>query len=176
MNPAPSASKAAITFQQVLDFLFVNPWPWWLAGLALGLAVLFFIWYFGRRLGFSSAYADACKSLDKQVASTHPPVKKGRFWLVLGLPLGAFLANAGWWNWTWGMGRMDQVSNGSFFMKVVLLVLGGVFLGFGARWVGGCVARHAFGGVPLGHKASLGALLAFMLAGYLLAAILFKVM
>lgn len=176
MNPAPAAPKAAFTFQQLLDTLFVTTWPWWVAGLLLGLAVLAYLWFFGHRLGFSSAYADTCKSIDRKVASTHPGVKTGRFWLVLGLPLGAFLATVGWWSWGWSMGRMDQIANGSFVVKAVLLVVGGLFIGFGARWVGGCTTNHVFSGVPSGDKASLAATASFLLAGYLLATILYKVL
>ncbi len=176
MNPAPAASNEAFSFKSLLDGLFVTSWPWWLAGLALGLAVLTYVWFFGHRLGFSSAYGDACKLADRKVAACSPGVKKERFWFVLGLPLGAFLATSGWWSWTWTLGRVDQVANGSFLVKAVLLVVGGAFLGFGARWVGGCTSSHVLGGVPLGHKASLAAMASFMLAGYLLATILFKVL
>lgn len=176
MNPAPAAPGASFSFQNLLEGLFVTSWPWWLAGLLLGLAILAYIWFFGYRLGFTSSFADACKLADPKVASCYPGVKEERFWLVLGLPVGAFLATCGWWTWTWSMGGVDDVSSGSFLVKAVLLLLGGAFLGFGARWVGGCTTSHVLGGVPLGHRGSLAAMASFMVAGYILAYILFKVL
>jgi uncharacterized membrane protein YedE/YeeE len=163
-------------FKAILDALFVNPWSWWVAGIGIGLTLVAFAWYAGRKWGVSTGYADACKKIDPKTASEYSPAKAERLWLLLGIPIGALLANVGWWNWSWTLGRLDMVSSGNFLVKVLMLLFGGACLGFGARWAGGCVSGHSLGGLPLGHKISIAMTVAFLAAGYLLAYILFKVL
>ena len=177
MNPGPVPNPSTpLTFKMFLDALFVNTWPWWVAGLCLGVTVIFFAWYAGRKMGASSGYADACRAMGCAVARKKFDGRTDRLWFLLGLPLGAFLATCGWWTWTWTLGRMDMVTNGNFFVKVILLLLGGLCLGFGARWTGGCMTSHGLFGVPLGHKMSLISVAAFLASGFLLAYILLKVL
>jgi uncharacterized membrane protein YedE/YeeE len=176
VNPAPQAFSIGGLFKSISNALFVNPWPWWVAGIALGLALAAILWFTGRKPGISTGYADACKKADPETASRYLPARPERLWFLLGIPLGALLANVGWWDWTWTFGRMDMVSSGNFLVKIFLLLTGGILLGFGARWAGGCVAGHTLTGIPMGHRMSLVMTAAFLAAAAMLAYILFKVL
>ncbi len=175
MNPTPHTPGAGFSAKAVFDFLFVSPWPWWAAGIGLGLTLLAFVWYTGRKMGVSAGYADVCKKMDPKVARLFPPVKEWRFWLLAGLPLGGLVATLGWWSWTWTLGRLDALTLGHFFLKMILLIVGGACLGFGARWARGCVVTHTLMGVPSGSRFSLATTVAFLVAGMLMAQILLKV-
>src|SRR3989442_8201147 len=42
------------------EALFVTPWPWWIAGPAIGLVVTLLAWLLGKPLGVSTGYGVAC--------------------------------------------------------------------------------------------------------------------
>jgi len=151
-----------------LDFLFHNTWPWWAAGIGLGLTAVGLAWVTGRRLGISSGFSDACSWVSGGESFSW------KMLFLLGLPLGAFLATAKGWNWTLLYGRLDALTSGSFALKAILLFIAGSFIGFGARWAGGCTSGHSIMGVSLGNKMSIAATVVFILAGALFARLLLR--
>lgn len=153
--------------------LFSQTWPWWAAGLGLGLTVLGLAWFTGKPVGVTGGYEDACSA-----ATGDPDFKASpsnwKLWFILGLPLGGFLANAGHWSWTWLFGQLDAISFGNFYIKFIWLLVSGFLVGFGARWAGGCTSGNTIMGVSLGSIMSILATVAFLTAGILVANILFK--
>ena len=145
-----------------------------MAGICIGLTVVALAWVTDRRVGVTGGYEDACSALAND--STHYQVSPSqwKFWFILGLPLGALLANLGHWNWTWLYGRLDAVTFTSIAGKLIWLVAAGILIGFGARWAKGCVSGNSILGVSMGSKMSIYATLAFLVAGIILANILFK--
>jgi len=154
--------------------LFINSWPWWAAGLGIGLTALALAWFTGKRLGVTGGFEEAC-ALAFQDKKSKGSVSQWKFWFILGLPIGGFLANLGHWNWTWLYGRMDALTLGSLLFKLFLLFIGGVMVGFGARWAGGCVSGNSIMGISVGSKMSILATVAFLVAGILITNLLFKV-
>jgi len=156
----------------LFQVLFLKTWPWATAGLGIGLTAVALAWFTGKRLGVTGGMADACSlatGVGKTDATSH-----WKIWFLLGLPVGGFLANAGHWYWTWLYGRVDELTHGSFVLKIFCLLVGGFFVGFGARWAGGCTSGHSIMGVGWGQGISILSTLAFLAAGVLLANILYK--
>jgi uncharacterized membrane protein YedE/YeeE len=54
-------------------------------------------------------------------------------------------------------------------------MLGGVFLGFGARWAGGCTSGHGISGTMQLAVSSWISAICFFIGGILMAQFLFKV-
>jgi uncharacterized membrane protein YedE/YeeE len=174
LNPTPSPLSSFFTY--LGNVLFTLPWAWWVAGIGIALTALGLAWVTGRRLGVTGGYEDACSALVKSRSSFQVSPSQWKLWFILGLPLGAFLANIGHWSWTWLYGRLDAVTFASLFWKLIWLVVAGVVIGFGARWARGCVSGNSILGVSLGSKMSIYATLAFLAAGAIIANIFFKVM
>ncbi len=42
------------------EAVFVTPWPWWIAGPAIGLIVTLLAWLLGKPLGVSTGYGVVC--------------------------------------------------------------------------------------------------------------------
>ncbi len=102
------------------------------------------------------------------------PLKdRWQFWLILGLPIGAFIANAGHWNWTWLFGRLDGLTYGLPLMKIPILLIAGALVGFGARWAGGSIWTNLFG-LAQGNKMTVLSTAALLVAGILFANFLFS--
>jgi uncharacterized membrane protein YedE/YeeE len=176
LNPAPASSHFSSFFTYLGNVLFTLPWSWWVAGICIGLTAVGLAWVTGRRLGVTGGYEDACSAVTNDASSFRVSPSQWKFWFILGLPLGSFLANLGHWHWTWLYGRLDAVTFASLTWKIVWLAAAGVLIGFGARWARGCVSGNGILGVSLGSKASIYATLAFLAAGIILANLLFKVM
>jgi hypothetical protein len=150
------------------DAIFVTPWPWWVAGPALGLVVVLTAWLGGKTLGVSTAYGSACALTSRLpffAASEYG--EHWRLWFVLGLPLGGFLAFALADRLAPGLayGGLDTLVAGSLSAKAGLLFVGGALVGAGARWAGGCPSGHSIVGIAQGSIASLVATVGFMLGG-----------
>src|SRR5438132_548869 len=117
--------------------IFVSPWPWWVAGPALGLVVVLTAWLGGKGLGVSTAYGSVCAA-----ASRLPFFRQREFheawrvWFVAGLPLGGLAAAAlgGWFAPSLAYGSFDQLTGGSLASRAGLLLAGGLLVGAGARW------------------------------------------
>jgi uncharacterized protein len=150
----------------MIDFLFRNVWPWWAAGICLGLTVLGVVFVTGKRLGVSSAYGDVCAW-----ASKKGPLS-WKILFILGIPLGAALASIKGWTWTFLFGKMDALTSGNAFLKLILLLLGGFLLGFGARWAGGCTSGHTLMGIGSRSIMSIVVTVIFLAAGALMAQLL----
>ena len=155
------------------ESIFIKPWPFWVAGLAIGLFVPLLAWITGKALGISSAYAEMCN-----VGAPAGP-ERWKLWFALGLPLGGFAANMlargalitrelplgeGSPGWTVPWGDYDGVFS-SVFAQIALFVVGGLLIGFGARTAGGCPSGHSIVGISIGAKSSLIATIGFMIAG-----------
>jgi uncharacterized membrane protein YedE/YeeE len=149
--------------------IFVSPWPWWVAGPAIGLIVILFAWIGGRALGVSTGYGSLCA-----VAGSHLPFfaakefrESWRIWFIVGLPVGGILAAvlAGGPGPTLAYGQLDALTGGSLAAKAGLLAAGGLLVGAGARWAGGCPSGHSIVGIAQGARSSLVATIGFMVGG-----------
>jgi len=153
---------------------YLQTWPWWVTGLGLGLTALSLAWFMGRKLGVTGGYEDACSVLTQDKSSFDASPTYWKLTFILGLPLGGLIANSLHWHWTWLYGQLDGFVFGSLPWKLAWLFLGGILVGFGARWAGGCTSGHSIMGVSLGNLMSILATVTFLVAGILTANILFK--
>ncbi len=148
--------------------IFVAPWPWWAAGPAIGLVVIVLAWIGGRALGVSTAYGSVCATASRLPFFAAKEFREGwRIWFVAGLPIGGIVAGAlaGSLAPTLAYGQLDVLTGGSLPAKAGLLFGGGLLVGAGARWAGGCPSGHSIVGIAQGARASLIATLGFMAGG-----------
>lgn len=139
-----------------------NPWPFWLAGLAIGAFVPLFALLTGKALGISSGYSEMC-SLARPAGAD-----RWKLWFALGLPLGglASAALSGAPELATSSAAMSNALGLDGAAQLALLALGGAFIGYGARTAGGCTSGHSIVGVALGAKSSLIATAGFMVGGF----------
>lgn len=149
------------------DAILVDRWPWWVAGPALGLVVTLLAWVTGKALGVSTGYGSVC-ALGSRLGffRSREYGERWRIWFIAGLPLGGVLAGVlGGLGPTLAYGQMDLLTNGSLAAKGALLFAGGILVGAGARWAGGCPSGHSIVGIAQGAVSSLVATVGFMLGG-----------
>lgn len=145
---------------------FLQPWPWWLSGILIGSTVPLLYLLTGNGFGISTSYQQiGAMCLPK---STLPYLKnfdkrKGLWTLLfaLGIALGGLIAN-----------RWLSHQPVEFLPKPFLsiggatrLLIGGILIGFGTRYAGGCTSGHAITGIANLNLPSLIATIFFFVGG-----------
>jgi uncharacterized protein len=152
--------------------IFVERWPFWVGGLAIGGFVVTFLVVANRMLGVSTGFEDAGAALvdPKARRSWRLPFVGG---IALGGLLSALLSGGG--HATFAMGRFDTALTASLPAKAALFLLGGVLIGYGTRMAGGCTSGHGIVGTAQMARSSWLATATFMLTGFIVANVLLRV-
>lgn len=161
------------------EAIFVTPWPWWATGPAIGLVVSLLAWFTGKGLGVSTGYGAACALTSRLAFFENAPFReRWRLWFIAGLPIGGVVAAglAGTLAPTLTYGQLDTLTHDSIVAKAGLLFSGGLLIGAGARWAGGCPSGHSIVGIAQGAVASLVATVGFMVGGVVVFNLLYAIL
>ena len=174
--------------------LLSHPWPWWAAGIIIGLTVPALLVLGNKHFGLSANLRHFCAAcLPANVKFFQYDWKKEAWnlFFVAGIVGGAVIAATllanpepvkvapalaaelqayGITDFS-GMVPAQLVSWESLFSLrgFILLVVGGFMVGFGSRYAGGCTSGHAIMGLSNLQVPSLIATLSFMVGGFLMA-------
>jgi uncharacterized membrane protein YedE/YeeE len=154
---------------QTYKLVFVDRWPWWVGGPAIGLFVLAFFWSKNRLLGASSTYQAVLETVHRDQDDfdlgrlpQDPSAPFWRVWFWLGLLSGGVAAGL-----LSGSFHQPLLSGLGEFLKagvpvqLAVLFLGGILIGSGTRMSGGCTSGHAITGISSRQGPSLLATLVF---------------
>lgn len=142
--------------------VFVDRWPFWVGGVAIGVFVLAFLIGTRNLLGVSTGFADAC------AAPFDPKLRRSwRLPFLIGIVAGGLVATvlAGGFTPTVAMGLFDARISPDLAVKAVAFTVGGALLGFGSRLANGCTSGHGIVGTALLARSSLLATAVFMVSG-----------
>jgi uncharacterized membrane protein YedE/YeeE len=171
-----------------------QPWPWYVAGPLIGLTVPVLLIIGNKSFGISSSLRHICAAC---IPANIPFFKyewKKEIWnlfFVGGILLGGFvatdllanpqpvqinqalateLAQYGIAN-TNSLVPVDVINwNALFSLKgILIIIVGGLLIGFGTRYAGGCTSGHAIMGLSTLQLPSLIATCCFMLGGFIMA-------
>ena len=124
--------------------------PWFVAGPLLGLCVVALYALANKPLGATSVYADAMS-----FARDRAKGERWRLWYFVGLVAGAMLVT----ELRGGLSpRLDYGALGAVLpvaLLVPVLYVGGILLGYGGRWGGGCTSGHGLRGMSELSPASI---------------------
>lgn len=172
--------------------VLARPWPWYIAGPLVGLMVPALLYIGNKSFGVSSSLRHICAATVPGKVAYLRYDWKAEAWnllFVAGIVAGAYLASTFFANPETtaissatsadlaAMGIADQsgLVPASLFNwgalgsapGLVLMVLGGFLVGFGARYAGGCTSGHAITGLASLQLPSLIAVLGFFAGGLL---------
>lgn len=173
----------------MLEFI-QQPWTWWVSG-ALISGIMFLLIFFGQSFGFSSNLRTICAaSGGGKFVKFFDFNWKTQIWnlvFLIGAVIGGFIAHQFLSN-----GEPVQISESTiqdlakmgiaaptsvqpdelFSLEAVLslkgfliLALGGLMVGFGSRYAGGCTSGHAISGLSDLQVPSLIAVIGFFVGG-----------
>lgn len=171
-----------------------QPWPWWAAGIIIGLIVPALLILGNKHFGLSANLRHACAACFPANVKFFKYEWKKEIWnffFVGGIIVGAIIASTvlanpepvkvapelaaelqtyGITDYS-GMVPAQLISWESLFSVrgFIMLVFGGFLVGFGSRYAGGCTSGHAIMGLSDLQWPSLVATIFFMVGGFLMA-------
>ena len=181
----------------MLEFL-MSPWPWWFSGIIIA-TVMFLMLFFGKSFGFSSNLRTICSiaGAGKRVKFFDFDWRSQTWNLVflVGAIVGGYIAN----NYlndgsafelapsttkdliTLGFAKATEVQPSELFSwdaiftlkGFAILSIGGMLVGFGSRYAGGCTSGHAISGISNLQLPSLIAVIGFFIGGLLMTHVIF---
>ncbi len=184
----------------MLDYLY-QPWPWYIAGPIIGLTVPLLLIAGGKIFGISSNLRHVCAACNFwDVEFFNYDWKKAGKWnltFVAGVIFGGILGGYIFANPEpialssstiqdlqalgiqdfYGLVPDDLFTWGSLgtVPGLIVLVLGGFLVGFGARYAGGCTSGHAISGLSDLQLASLIAVIGFFIGGLIMTHLLYPI-
>jgi uncharacterized membrane protein YedE/YeeE len=181
-----------------MDWIYA-PWPWYIAGPLIALT-MFILLFVGKQFGMSSNLRTICAIGGAGRAADYFRFdwkKEGwNLMVVVGAIIGGFLASHYMSNNTVQInpGVATQLSRdygidsaGEAYLPPELfatenldnpfifgiLLIGGLLVGFGARYAGGCTSGHAISGLSNLQLPSLIAVIGFFIGGLIMIHLLF---
>ena len=185
-----SLSKIKTNMQAIFQ-----TWPWHLSGFLIGIVMLCLI-YFGKNFGMSTNLQALCSmtGIGSRIAYFDFDWKANRwnFIVVLGAMAGGFVAvhfMSDTTNVSINPKTIAQLSHlgidspkGQLMPKalfgeqiwqspksILILLCGGILIGFGTRYAGGCTSGHAISGLSNLQLPSLIAVIGFFIGGLIMA-------
>ncbi|WP_228384132.1 YeeE/YedE family protein [Sphingobacteruim zhuxiongii] len=176
--------------------IILEPWPWYVGGALVALIMVALI-YLGKSFGFSSNFRNLCSALGAgKNCSFFDFDWKAQRWNILflvGSIIGGFVAAHYLSNnqvpaitedTITQLQSMGFESAGSAYSpteifgelslkNVLILAIGGLLIGFGTRYAGGCTSGHAISGLSDLQWPSLVAVIGFFIGGLLMVHLLF---
>ena len=174
--------------------IILNPWPWYVSGPLIAI-VMALLLYFGKTFGMSSNLRTLCAIGGAgKFADFFKFNWKDQLWnltVVIGAIIGGFIAthylsndtlidlnpetvvelqNIGFQN-----AGASLLPNELFSIEalkspkvLIILIIGGILVGFGTRYAGGCTSGHAITGLSSLQKPSLIAVIGFFIGGLIM--------
>lgn len=181
-----------------MDFL-THTWHWSISGFIIGMIMLALI-YFGKVFGMSSNLRSLCAmtGIGKRVPFFDWDWKSQRWNLVVivGAMIGGYVATH-YLNDSSNVSinpltiqklqklhidapnsklLPDAIFGETIFQspqKIMLLIIGGILIGFGSRYAGGCTSGHAISGLSNFQLPSLKAVIGFFVGGLIMVNFIF---
>ena len=181
-----------------MDFLF-HTWHWSITGFLIG-CIMLTLNYFGKVFGMSSNLRSLCTLAGAgKYADFFRFDVKSQYWnlmVILGAMLGGFVAvhfmsdpsnvsiNPQTVTQLQAMGidapngklLPDAMFGNGVFQSpkmIFILLIGGLLIGFGSRYAGGCTSGHAIAGMSNLQRQSLKAVIGFFVGGLVMTYFIF---
>ncbi len=144
----------------------IQPWPWWVSGILIGLTVPLLFVLAGKAFGISTSLQEAGALCfpNSKLEYLSKFDRKGHLWtlvFVLGIGIGSFIAN-------WFLSAQPAEFLPETFATpsgAIKLLAGGFLIGFGTRYAGGCTSGHSITGISNLNWPSLVATIFFFIGG-----------
>ena len=177
---------------------FLQPWSWLLSGFVIAL-IMFFLLIMGKTFGMSSNLGTFCAMCGggkfSQLFNFNWRQKSWNLLVAVGAVLGGFVAKNFMSNANMphvsqatkeGLKQIGFSENNHFLPNelfsiealqepktIIILIVGGLLIGFGTRYAGGCTSGHAISGLSNLQSSSLFAVIGFFIGGLIMVHVLF---
>jgi uncharacterized membrane protein YedE/YeeE len=160
-------------------------WSPYAVGAGIGILSILTFGISNEAIGVSGAFARTSGMIEKRIRGPkaqereyykeHPPKINWEWMFVAGLIIGSFVSAilSGDFEFVFVPDRWEQSAGNSQLFRWSAAFIGGVLMGFGARWARGCTSGHGISGTLQLAVSSWIATMALFISGIITAMILF---
>lgn len=171
-----------------MNWLTSARWSPYAVGVGIGILSWFTFLLSDKPIGCSTAFARTGGMIEKlfrkNKVKQNPyyqkftPTVDWEWMLVLGVIIGSFLSSltSGSFHLQWVPALWLAAFGSSPILRILVALGGGVLMGFGARWAGGCTSGHGISGTLQLAVSSWIAVIFFFLGGIVTAMLLFNLL
>lgn len=171
-----------------MELLMQATWSPYAVGIGIGILSWFTFLISNKPIATSTTYAKTSGMIEKmfkgEKVAQKPYYKKiklnidWQYMLVIGIVLGSFLSAilSGTFNLQWVPDLWASTYGSNPLLRIGAAIIGGVFLGFGARWADGCTSGHGISGTMQLTISSWISAICFFIGGILAAQLIFNVL
>lgn len=170
-----------------MAWLQMEQWSPYIVGIGIGILSWITFLLSNQALACSTAFARTAGMIErffrgnqvneKPYYKKFPPRIDWGWMLVIGIVIGAFLSAqlSGAFQLRWIPGLWQDAFGTQAVPRVVVAFIGGIFMGVGSRWAGGCTSGHGISGTLQLTVSSWIAAICFFIGGILTAMLIYKV-
>jgi len=170
----------------MLEFLTEVRWSPYAVGIGIGILSWFSFLISKKPIACSTSFAKTSGMIEKlfkgEKVDLKPYYQKiglnidWQWMLVMGVIIGSLISAllSGDFNWQWVPSLWASVFGDNALLRVIVALVGGVFIGFGARWAGGCTSGHGISGTLQLAVSSWISAICFFIGGILTAKFIFN--
>jgi uncharacterized membrane protein YedE/YeeE len=170
----------------LMEFLTEVRWSPYAVGIGIGILSWFTFLISKKPIACSTSFAKTSGMIEKLFRGKkvdHKPYyqKIGlaidwQWMLVVGIIIGSLISAllSGDFHWQWVPSLWAAAFGDNPLLRVIVALVGGVCIGFGARWAGGCTSGHGISGALQLAVSSWISAICFFIGGILTANIIFK--
>jgi uncharacterized membrane protein YedE/YeeE len=169
-----------------MEFLTELRWSPYAVGIGIGILSWFSFLISKKPIACSTTFAKASGMIEKlflggkvDLKPYYQKVKLVVDWqwmLVVGIVIGSLISAllSGDFHWQWVPSIWANVFGSDPVLRVLVALVGGICLGFGARWSDGCTSGHGISGTLQLTVSSWISATCFFIGGILMAQFIFK--
>ena len=171
----------------ILEFMMQATWSPYVAGAGIGILVCLAFLLSNRPIGCSSGFVKAGGLIETAISPSHVerleyyreivPEVDWAFMIIPGIVIGAFISSmlSGQFQFIIVPAMWSATFGNTPVLRIIIAIIGGALLGFGARWAGGCTSGHGISGSIQLSLASMISAVCFFAGGIAMAMFLFYV-
>lgn len=171
-----------------MNWLSMVRWSPYVVGIGIGILSWFAFLLSDKPIGCSTAYARMSGMLERLVRGDRvlkkeyyqkfAPMVDWEWMLVVGVVIGAFISAqlSGAFHVLWVPSIWAASFGTSPALRWLVALIGGVLMGLGARWAGGCTSGHGISGTLQLAVSSWLAAICFFIGGIAAAMLIFHVL
>ena len=170
-----------------MHWLTMTQWSPYAVGVGIGVLSCLVFLLSDRYIGCSAAFSRTSGMIEKLFRGRKveenpyyqklPPVIDWEWVMVLGILVGAFASAviSSDFRLTWVPAKWAAAFGPSKVLRIAVALVGGVFMGLGARWANGCTSGHGISGTLQLAVSSWLAAVCFFIGGIATAQLIFRV-
>jgi len=168
-----------------MEFLTQARWSPYAVGIGIGILSWLSFLISREPLACSTSFASASGMIEKlffgKKVDRKPYYQKigltvdWQWMLVVGIIIGSLISAllSDDFRWQWVPSLWAAAFGGNPYLRIIVALVGGICIGFGARWAGGCTSGHGISGTLQLAVSSWISAISFFIGGILTAYLIF---